>query len=668
MKSSIKSYCLCLYFIFYPLATFAQTNISELPFFEKNIIDFAPSVSADGRTLIFESDRVDAKWRLFETAKHDDGTWSKPILIEEINKKAKGNSLIGGPSISYDGNVLYFFAYFEGESESEDIYKVVRTKEGWSEPIKLPATINSTGYEGFPSISADGNYLYFIRLNDDYPYDRKSKEDCFSIWRSRIDENGNYGKAIKLPAPINLNCERDPRILADGRTLIFSSVRENGKGKYDLYMSIEEQEGQWSEPKSLDFLNTKGNDLSVSMPASAELVYYYRDDRIYSAMVPEGYGGFTNIVFKGLLVDELDQTRITDARVFAYDDDDNQLAKQKVGANADFTFVFSPGSRYTLKLHSPLHPPKSYILDLTPFSSFVEIKDTLTLNNQVEAPIRFFDADLTQDRLYPSVRVNQSLICSETSESCDYRFTWGQSQTIFIDGLDEYENHQYSLNVKDWFEETGKYEFDIFIEAKKKSLKVNILDNISQEKIKNARIVLRNKNKDEVITAEDGEEVRLRIGNRYQLNIESERGYLFYSAELDVTEGMEGNLTFTMTPMVEGASLSTNLIVFESNQASLNPKAEEELNRIYRMLLNNPDVTVEIGAHTDDVGSDEFNLTLSEKRAQSVIDFLVGQGLPETQMIAKGYGESRLLFKGDSEEERALNRRVEITITKTEVE
>ena len=136
--------------------------------------EFAPTISADGRTLIFESDQNSKKgWELMESQLDSSGNWTEPTPIKAINEKC---AFLAGPSLSYDGNTLFFTAFIENVSQSEDIYYSNRISgQQWGEPIRLEGPINTDDdYEGFPSISADGNTLYFIRLNMENAYDKKA--------------------------------------------------------------------------------------------------------------------------------------------------------------------------------------------------------------------------------------------------------------------------------------------------------------------------------------------------------------------------------------------------------------------------------------------------------------------------------------------------------------
>lgn len=107
-----------------------------------------------------------------------------------------------------------------------------------------------------------------------------------------------------------------------------------------------------------------------------------------------------------------------------------------------------------------------------------------------------------------------------------------------------------------------------------------------------------------------------------------------------------------------------NNLFFEYDKFELSPKSYLELDRLVDILKDFPDNKVEISGHTDNQGGDAYNNKLSQQRAQSVVDYLVSKGMPSSKFIAKGYGKSNPVAKNDSDEGRALNRRVEFKILK----
>lgn len=101
-------------------------------------------------------------------------------------------------------------------------------------------------------------------------------------------------------------------------------------------------------------------------------------------------------------------------------------------------------------------------------------------------------------------------------------------------------------------------------------------------------------------------------------------------------------------------------VTFEFDKTRLRPDAQTILDWAVDILKKYPDMQVEIAGHTDSIGTDEYNQQLSEGRAQSVKDYFVEHGVPESQMGVKGYGESEPRDTNDTEEGRERNRRVEL--------
>jgi outer membrane protein OmpA-like peptidoglycan-associated protein len=110
----------------------------------------------------------------------------------------------------------------------------------------------------------------------------------------------------------------------------------------------------------------------------------------------------------------------------------------------------------------------------------------------------------------------------------------------------------------------------------------------------------------------------------------------------------------------------TNDILFDFNSAALRPESQNTLRDLASNFQRYADETISVEGHTDNVGSVEYNQSLSERRAYSVKDYLASQGLPGSRITAVGYGETRPKASNDTPEGRQLNRRVEIHITATQ--
>lgn len=103
-------------------------------------------------------------------------------------------------------------------------------------------------------------------------------------------------------------------------------------------------------------------------------------------------------------------------------------------------------------------------------------------------------------------------------------------------------------------------------------------------------------------------------------------------------------------------------ILFATNSSTLNPASRASLNQFAESLLNNPDTDVQIYGHTDSTGSDAINNPLSQRRAESVYNYLVSKGVSGLRMAAEGFGSSQPVADNNTVEGRAQNRRVEVYI------
>jgi len=101
-------------------------------------------------------------------------------------------------------------------------------------------------------------------------------------------------------------------------------------------------------------------------------------------------------------------------------------------------------------------------------------------------------------------------------------------------------------------------------------------------------------------------------------------------------------------------------ILFELDKSSLQPKSNKQLEHIVTLLKENPDLRIEVQGHTDDQGSEEYNLNLSQDRAETVVNYLGLFGIDITRLTPKGYGESKPMMPNTTEAGRTKNRRVEL--------
>ncbi len=119
-----------------------------------------------------------------------------------------------------------------------------------------------------------------------------------------------------------------------------------------------------------------------------------------------------------------------------------------------------------------------------------------------------------------------------------------------------------------------------------------------------------------------------------------------------------------LSPIEVGQIVRLNNIFFETDKSILKPESFPELNRAVKFLSSNPNLEIEVAGHTDNVGSDSYNLRLSDNRAKAVATYLIQKGIDQNRIVSKGYGESQPETTNDTEEGRQINRRVEFRILK----
>jgi outer membrane protein OmpA-like peptidoglycan-associated protein len=161
-------------------------------------------------------------------------------------------------------------------------------------------------------------------------------------------------------------------------------------------------------------------------------------------------------------------------------------------------------------------------------------------------------------------------------------------------------------------------------------------------------------------------------GKDYVMNV-SKEGYLFSSERFTLSNEVQKapkRVDVALQKLKVGTKISlTNTaengvknIFFDTNSDVLKKESFAELNQLIELLNKNPQRKIEVGGHTDDVGDDASNLSLSQRRAEAVKSYLVKNGVVETRVQAKGYGETQPQVPNDSDINRAKNRRTEFLV------
>ena len=159
--------------------------------------------------------------------------------------------------------------------------------------------------------------------------------------------------------------------------------------------------------------------------------------------------------------------------------------------------------------------------------------------------------------------------------------------------------------------------------------------------------------------------ISLPAGRRYSFSARAE-GYDGIQENIDLSkmdlfDSVNRNLR--LAPIKEDFAIRLNNIFFDFGKSELLPESKTELRQLAR-YLSDKDYRIRIEGHTDDIGTPQDNIKLSQRRAESVRAFLIAEGVPARYLTTQGYGESTPITKDDSEEGRRLNRRVEFRVIK----
>lgn len=223
--------------------------------------NFYPAISGDENHFVYTA-KIGKAYRIFY-CKGKDGDWSKPIdITDQLGTNEEGIS----SCLSHDGQKLLIFMDDRGMGS---IYESRQMNGMWTRVEKLNKNINTKYWESKCCIFANGETLYFSS-------NRKGGYGGLDIYKSELDENGDWGSPVNLGPSINTPMMEDsPIILPDNITLYFSSQGHYTMGGYDLFYSVLSKGKKWSEPVNLGSpLNTTDDDMHIAPIGEGEDAYY----------------------------------------------------------------------------------------------------------------------------------------------------------------------------------------------------------------------------------------------------------------------------------------------------------------------------------------------------------------------------------------------------------
>lgn len=481
-------------------------------------------------------------------------------------------------------------------------------------PENLGPNVNSELKDYLPVLSVDMNTLVFTRTIPDDRSRFGEQEDFYASFY----HDGKWRKAFNIGEPLNTQVNEGGHALTpDGQAMFFTICDDYGfygqgrvgHGSCDIFVTMLKN-GKWSDAKNLGpVVNDRSHDAQPSMSSDGKTLYF-------SSNRPGGYGE-----------NDIYVTRLTAK---------GWTKPMNLGG-----VINTPGREEGVFIHP----------------------DGQTLYFSSDGHPGLGDNDIFMSRKQPDgswgAPVNLGYPINTHKDEFDFT----------VDALGEY---AYMTSDR----EGGYGDWDIYKFKLPDSLKPNpvtymtgktfdietkaplMADFELKELVKGEKVVSSRSN-------QNGEFfVCLPYGKEYALNASME-GYMFYSEHFILKTANKFkpvNKDVPLTPIKIGSKVILKNIFFDTDKYNLKDESVVELNKLKEFLQLNSSLKIEIGGHTDNVGSKDHNLTLSKNRARSVYEWLIMNGIKKERLSFKGYADEMPISTNDTEEGRAENRRTEFVI------
>jgi outer membrane protein OmpA-like peptidoglycan-associated protein len=559
------------------------------------------------------------------------------------------------------------------------------------ELVKLGKQVNTHYHEAAPIISQDGKKLYFFVHN--HPENTFGKEGSDDIWVSSLDEKGEWGVATHLSGPFNNHHSNQVfTALPDGSLFIkggrgkdskgFSIIsgggsmteldvpgfKEMNKGKFygasissdakhmilffgqtpagprsGLYVSNAEANGKWSVPRKLN-ISVRDDDFGPFIAPDDQTLYFASDRN-----VPGKHGKAD--IYKTTRLDDTWQNWSAPV---------NMSPPINTAADEFYFCIDKSGNVFNSRANSTQDGGNLDIFKLVPRNIKVMISGTVYNEKTQQA---------MQANVVVTPSENKPLnLRSSTAGKFETRipevagYTINASQQGFL-------SKDLSFTLPQFGNDTTLI-VEIFLTpiAKKLILTGTVYDSKTNNPLTSKLDITLKTDRKTNYKLQAG-------GGKYEQEIQKLGWYMFTASAqgyLNASDSVEV-LSEEMTPVIKdlflqpievGLTVRLKNIYFDFDKTTLKKESFVELNKVVDFLKGNPHVEIEISGHTDSKGSDEYNLNLSQGRSQSVVDYIISQGIEDFRLTAHGYGETNPIETNDTDAGRANNRRVEFTVVK----
>ena len=546
--------------------------------------------------------------------------WNEQLLFTSSRKAS-------GSNYKYDNES--FLQVYSAEREENEVFE---------KPVLMPDPLNASLHDGPMMYSARFSAAFMTRNDQDFELKNTQNEHRLQIYYSNY-EKGEWQELKPFQHNQNNSSTGHAALTPSGKYFFFASNRKGGKGATDIYMSSYSPSG-WSNPKNLgDLVNTPGDELFPF--AYNDSLLFFSSDR----SVGLGELDVFRAVIRGgevVKVENLGAPINSNKDDFGFYLEDIGVFQGYVSSNRDG----GKGGDDIYFFKKSVFRVKSLVVDSVTYD-----------------PIALGDVRIKDD----AGEVRESF----TNRNGKTTITLGPDNEFVLSfSKAGYKVKRININTQGLVESKDTALIVELVKGSSAEFQARVIDKTTRKPISGANIeinYLDENYKEELVTAPEGDISYVSDMNDPINFSVSHPGYFSKNVKA-VRHERSKVLTIELVPIELNKPIEIENIYYEFDKWNITPQAEVTLNKIVTLMRENPNITIELGSHTDIRGTDSYNYDLSIRRAKEAIKYIVSRGIDRIRLSYDVYGEKRVAVPCPpdvdcDEDDHQKNRRTEFRIT-----